>query len=503
MQKKSIPWSRIWFVARYLLCVFVPGFIVAPVALCFLFLLRQPVLICLLIFLTGFGVGALTIRACRRPENFWPRYWPMLGMTFLSGLVTATGMLLSGGSTEGAWGFSGLTSPGFLPAFLIESLDGGLTVAPLAPVLYALSYSVGFYWQEQKQADKVAVPKKANVWVALLVLGVIGSGSFMLYERSVRFVPRSHGFAHAGGFSSVDLRPYQLHNPANILPRLSTPSTFRVEEEGRMPVLDGAEAAFPVYAAFAGACYKDLLPQPLPLVKNGELPDDPYKRIVTFTNTINAFERLIRGDVNIYFGAEPSAEQREAAVKAGKELVLTPIGQEAFVFFVNEENPVQSLSMDQIRAVYSGEVKNWKALGGQDMRIVAYQRPEGSGSQTIMKKFMGKKTLIQPLQEENIASMGGVVVHTAEYHNMSDAIGYSFRFFVTSMGSKAKVRLLALNGVPPDPEHIRSGVYSYVVPLYAISIKSNPKGEVSAFLRWMQGPQGQELVEKVGYSALK
>ena len=502
VMQNTVLWRRIWFVARYLLCVFGLGFFLVPLPLGLLAGPRLPVLFCVCVVLGGFVTGAVTARYCPKPQGFYARYWPMLLMTFAPGIATAIGMLFSQGGVYAYWAASGFISPGFALAFFLEALGRGFTVAPLAPVLYALGYSSGFLWQEQRAKDAVAVPKKVYLCTVLLVLSVVGSGGFMLYERSITFVPRSHGFAYAGGFSSVDLRPYRLHNPDTILPRLSAPSTFRVEEEARMPVLDGAEAAFPVYAAFAKASYK-ALPLQQPPKTSGELPADPYRKIVTFTNTINAFERLVRGNVDIYFGAEPSDKQRAMAAQAGKELVLTPIALEAFVFFVNEDNPVQSLGMDQIRSIYSGGITNWKALGASDARIVAFQRPEGSGSQTIMKKFMADKALMRPLKEQTIAGMGGVVVRTAEYQNMPDAIGYSFRFFVTSMGSKTKVRLLALDGVLPEPEHIKSGAYPYVVPLYAITLKDNPRPEVPEFLRWMQGPQGQELVEKVGYSALK
>jgi len=78
-----------------------------------------------------------------------------------------------------------------------------------------------------------------------------------------------------------------------------------------------------------------------------------------------AYDRLIRGETDIIFVARPSKAHLEQALQMNVELHLTPIGREAFVFFVNERNPVQGLTIDQILDVYSGEITHWHALGGQ------------------------------------------------------------------------------------------------------------------------------------------
>lgn len=148
-----------------------------------------------------------------------------------------------------------------------------------------------------------------------------------MWERSKTVLP-SYGFAYGDGYSSVDLAPYYVDNPENILPKLSGKASLTIEKPSEMPVLDGAEAAYPVYAAFANAIYKD--------IATVNVRPDGYE-IVSFTNTIYAFERLVSGEVDIFFGAQPSPAQQQLAENAGKELVMTPIGKEAFVFFVNKK----------------------------------------------------------------------------------------------------------------------------------------------------------------------
>ena len=197
------------------------------------------------------------------------------------------------------------------------------------------------------------------------------------------------------------------------------------------------------------------------------------------------------------------------AKEAGVELKLTPIGKEAFVFFVNENNPVDSLSSAQLRDIYSGRITNWHKVGGEDQKILAFQRPENSGSQTMMEYFMGNTHLKRPLQAESISSMGDVTRKIADYENSTSALGYSFRYYTNIMmmnsGEDADgIKLLTVDGVYPDTETIRSEEYPYTTQLYAITTtdRMNAKSTIEPFLEWMTGPQGQQIVSDTGYVAV-
>lgn len=129
--------------------------------------------------------------------------------------------------------------------------------------------------------------------------------------------------------------------------------------------------------------------------------------------------------MDVFFGAQPSAWQVEEAAKQGVEFCLTPVAREAFVFLVSRENPVETLTVGQIQDIYQKKIKNWENLGGMDEQIMPFQRPENSGSQTIMQKVMGEKELPPPLLEEYASGMGGVIEAVASYRNYPGAIGYS------------------------------------------------------------------------------
>jgi phosphate transport system substrate-binding protein len=255
------------------------------------------------------------------------------------------------------------------------------------------------------------------------------------------------------------------------------------------PRLDGAVSAWPVYAAFAQAVYEGL-------------DENTVRAFVDCTNTVDAYKRLADGVVDIFFGLAPSQGQRGYAASKGAALAEMPIGRDAFVFFVHKDNPVRSLTREQIRAVYSGRVTNWKALGGPDERIMAFQRLEGSGSQTTMiGTVMQGQALRKPQREEIFKGMAGIVSGVAAYRNRRNALGYSFRWYATRLYTHPDIRLLAIDGIEPTPENIRSAAYPFTVPLLAVTARPlSPQGK--SLLDWITGPEGQELLERIGYAPL-
>lgn len=259
-------------------------------------------------------------------------------------------------------------------------------------VLYVcsmLSYLVAFI--VTAICEKVKIRK--IVFPAIIVV-VCATVSTVLYVNRPTVKYAGHGFDYMHGYSSTDFEDYTVYAVNSKLVELDHEPSYVIENEEDMPVLDGAEACYPLYAAFAKALYKDIDKIELEYLDS----DEQYQngRIVTFTNTIYGFSRLVSSDaekfgrrVDMFFGARPSSDQMEMAKEYGVEIEITSIGKEAFVFFVEEDNPIDNLTSDQLKAIYHGDITNWKELGGKDQEILAFQRPENSGSQTMMKYFMG------------------------------------------------------------------------------------------------------------------
>ena len=98
---------------------------------------------------------------------------------------------------------------------------------------------------------------------------------------------------------------------------------------------------------------------------------------------------------------------KEELQEANVELEQKPIGVDALVFIVNEDNPVQALTRQQLRDIYAGKITNWKDVGGKDQEIVAFQRGEDSGSKTLFKKLLIQGgELMPPPSELAPAAMG-------------------------------------------------------------------------------------------------
>ena len=263
--------------------------------------------------------------------------------------------------------------------------------------------------------------------------------------------------------------------------------------------LDGATALYPVYAGFVQAIY----PQ-------GEYPlyDDTEEGygLVACSGTVSAYQRLIQGKTDLIFAAAPSQEQLELAAQAGVELHLTPIGREAFVFFVNSKNPVEGLTVEEIQGIYTGRITNWSQVGGKNQSIRPFQRQANSGSQSALLRLMDGLPLLEPEREDRVGGMGGIIRDVADYRNYANAIGFSFRFYASEMEANDQIRLLALDGVPPTKETIRDGSYPISNSFYAVAAapigqpdprEGNP--QLDALLSWILSEQGQQIVERSGY----
>ena len=441
--------------------------------------------------LSGIASGIFAAMDRHLPEHFGKRYFPIVFPLGYTVMLWAVCMLISGGFYGSSiWGIHALLQIPFLPISFMASFGGTGIIYFLAPLTYYSSFLLGYFFKERTRQPRIVVHRKQLVSTAIVIFLAVGVGSTVQWQRSQTVLP-SYGFEHGGGYSSTDLWPYDVSNPSNRLPRLAEEAQFRIEDSKDMLILDGAEAAFPVYSAFAQATYAHM-----------DLGDSKGA-FVSFTNTIYAYERLLKGEVDIYFGAEPSAHQLEMAKESGRELVMTPIGKEAFVFFVNENNVIKGLTVSEITDIYSGKTQNWEEVGGKNKKIIAFQRPENSGSQTLLEKIMADTPIIKPLKEEVPRGMGGILEQVADYRNYENSIGFSFRFFATGMNQSTGIKLLAINGVEPNEDNISNGTYPFSAHLYAITLKKdNTKPMIAPFLEWMQGPQGQQLVEEVGYVRL-
>ncbi|MDE7294767.1 MAG: substrate-binding domain-containing protein [Oscillospiraceae bacterium] len=248
---------------------------------------------------------------------------------------------------------------------------------------------------------------------------------------------------------------------------------------GELPVIDGAEGLYPVYSAFVNAVY------PEGSVEFDGSDFTPESKL-QMRNTLKAYKGVVDGNADIAVCAAPSAEQLSYAEEMGAELEFVPIGRDAFVFMVNSANPVDSLTANEIREIYSGKYKNWSKLGGEKLPINPLQRLAGSGSQSVFLKFMnGLETV------PNYSGWRG------------SPIGFSFRYYVTGMRENDGVKILSLNGVYPDKESISKGEYPICVDFYAVYDRRNTNPNIPTLIDWFLSENGQRIIEETGYVPIK
>ena len=335
-----------------------------------------------------------------------------------------------------------------------------------------------------------------NIMLILVLAGCVGWAGYGYYLESIPTVSDRDLMLH-------EYAPFREGSKAVVL---EEESALKFTEEQRIRI-DGATALYPVYAGFVQAVYPEGEYSRYAGLSDGG--DNDGYGMVTCSKTVYAYERLLDGKTDVIFVAGPSKAQLEMAEDMGMELHLTPVGREAFVFFVNSKNPVEGLTVEEVQKIYSGQSRNWREVGGPRWSIRAFQRAENSGSQTALQRLMGEVPIMEPETENRISAMDGIIHQVANYRNHKNAIGFSFRYYSTEMVSSNEIRLLALNGVLPTRETIADGSYPVSNTFYAVTASKTgePAPEqiddnIAAFLHWVCGEQGQRIVEETGYVPL-
>lgn len=223
-----------------------------------------------------------------------------------------------------------------------------------------------------------------------------------------------------------------------------------------------------------------------------------WRNLSLYGNDSDDATRLI-----IAYEAPESVKEEMAA--EGAPVEQKAIGRDALVFIVNEANPVQSLSQQQLRDIYAGKITNWSEVGGEDMPIVAFQRREDSGSQTLFQKLLIQGgELMEAPTELAPAEMGGLVDSIAEYNNTANAIGFSVYYYIDQMYSKPGLRLLAVDDVTPSNETIADQSYPLCNEFYAAILQdSAPDSPERQVYDWLSTEAGHACIEKSGYVAVQ
>ena len=289
---------------------------------------------------------------------------------------------------------------------------------------------------------------------------------------------------------------------ANVNVMLTRPENWEKIQTGKISItkedlmtIDGSTATIPITAELARQFCN--------------ASDDNISESIDHNTTHNAYYNLIhtkkgRMDENysrkyLIFATEPSVEEIKMANDNGFNLDVTPVALDGFVFITHKDNPIDSLTVEQIQKIYSGEITNWKEVGGNDAEIIPYQRESNSGSQTAMEQLVMKDvSLMEPIGYSISYGMGELIEKVAEYQNRENSIGYTYYYYINNLYRNENIKVLKVDGISPDNENLIDKSYPFTTAYYAVLIEGH-KGHMTELRDYLLTDEGQKIIEMAGY----
>jgi phosphate transport system substrate-binding protein len=204
-------------------------------------------------------------------------------------------------------------------------------------------------------------------------------------------------------------------------------------------------------------------------------------------------DRLIDAELDVAAASRPMlpGEVRRLHERHGVLGVGYRCARDALSVYLNPANPVQELSLDELRGVYAGRIRNWRELGGAEARIEPLGRPPASGTHRLFRDLV----LETDAFDGAVVALPTTDAICARVGARPAAIGYG------GVAFGSELLHARIDGVAPTAENVRRGVYPLGRYLYLVTTRP-PAGVVRRFVDWCLSPDGQRLVEKVGYAAL-
>ena len=185
--------------------------------------------------------------------------------------------------------------------------------------------------------------------------------------------------------------------------------------------------------------------------------------------------------------AKIGTSSKELNAEEKKGLTEFLIGKDGIVIAVNNLNPVNKLTKNQLKDIFSGNITNWNEVGGHDAKINVITREDGSGTRTAFEDIvMGKNVTI--IKTAIVQSSTEAVKQTVKQD--PNSIG-----FISLANLNSDVKALQIDGITPSEQSIASGAYKIQRP-FIFLVKGEPKGEIKAFIDWVLSPEGQAIIKQ-------
>jgi len=254
------------------------------------------------------------------------------------------------------------------------------------------------------------------------------------------------------------------------------------------PVIDGSTSAIALDAAIRAAYL-------------GGFTAEELQPFVIHSTTQQSFQNLIDGMADAIFTVKVSEDQLNKAQMSNITLESVPAAKEAFVFIINEQNPVKSLTQEQLKDIFTGRISNWSEVGGNDAPIKVYLRNENSGSATYLRDFLGDEDTVSGERVFYSGSMGGITDLVASYDDGIDSIGISVYSYVEQIAfNEKKPAMIAVDGIHPDSSTLADDTYPLMSYTYFMYLGTQPEdSEVRKLAEFITTEEAQDAVESCGY----
>jgi phosphate transport system substrate-binding protein len=226
----------------------------------------------------------------------------------------------------------------------------------------------------------------------------------------------------------------------------------------------------------------------------------PGKKVqVTGGGSGTGIAALVNGTTDIADASRPMKDAEVAQVRERFSTVPveTVVARDGVAMYVNDQNPVAQLTIEQVKGIYLGDIKNWKDVGGKDAPIVLYSRENSSGTYVFVKEHVLGNQDYAP-EAQTLPGTAAVVNAVAKEAN---GIGYGGAAYAKGV---KEVKIVGKDGQAylPNAENVKSGKYALSRPLFMYT-RAKPAGDAKDFIDFCLSPAGQAIVTQVGYYPVK
>lgn len=215
----------------------------------------------------------------------------------------------------------------------------------------------------------------------------------------------------------------------------------------------------------------------------------------------NAFTSLINGKNDVILALKPSEEMINYSQDVLTEVEMIPIAKDALIVMNNRYNPVKNITKEQFQKIYSGEIKNWKDLFGEDLEILPYLNTVSYDSYFGLLDILNGANIVKPKISLKKSSFANIVKAIGEYEDTADsAIGFGLFYNIDELFGNRNINILSVNGITPTLENVNSGDYPLTVNIYAIIRKDSAENSrARRLVNFILSEEGQNIIEENGY----